>query len=407
MRETVLLAWRNLWRNSRRSALTIGSVSCGLAAVMLGQSLMKTIQKQMVEKSTGIMLGHLQAQAKGVRDHRVPERVYPRPAAFEKSLREHPFVQAVSARIKFTGLVYSPQGSRGVLVVGVEPETEAKISIIPGYLKEGHYFGGGERDLVLGDRLAGELDVRIGEKLVVMAQAMGTEMSSELFRVAGIYHSGSESYDGQVVYVQLPAAQRVRGVPGKISYLVAKLPDPELVPSVIADLGSKAAAEGADLLSFRKIGLEVEAIIRFEDAILIVVLFIIFSIVGLGILNTVAMSMFERVREFGTLRALGARPVVVVRMIAVEALFLGSLGALAGLCLGGAIIFWWGTTGLHLPIGKALSYWLPFDAVVYLRPVWRMHVASAAGLVVVSLVSAAGPAFRAARLVIAEALRSL
>ena len=407
MRETVLLAWRNLWRNSRRSALTILSVSCGLAAVMLGQSLMKTIQKQMVEKSTGIMLGHLQAQARGVKDHRVPELTYSRPAALEKALRADSRVRAVSARLKFTGLVYSPQGSRGVLVVGGEPETEARLSIVPGYLKQGHYFGGGERDLVLGDRLAGELDVRIGEKLVVMAQGANTEMSSELFRVAGIYHSGSESYDGQVVYVQLPAAQRLRGAQGKISYLVAKLADVELVTDVIGGLGAAAAAEGAELLSFRKIGLEVEAIIRFEDAILVVVLVIIFAIVGLGILNTVAMSMFERVREFGTLRALGARPVVVVRMIALEALFLGSLGALAGLLLGAAIIGWWGATGLHLPIGKALSYWLPFDAVVYLRPMWRHHVNSAAGLVVVSLVSAAGPAYRASRLVIAEALRSL
>lgn len=407
MRETIRLAWRNLWRNSRRSALTILSVSCGLAAVMLGQSLMKTIQRQMIEKSTGIMLGHLQVQAAGVKDHRVPELVFPRPAALERALREDARVAAVSGRLKFTGLVYSPQGSRGVLVVGVEPATEARLSIIPGYLREGRYFGGGTRDLVLGDRLAADLDVRIGEKLVVMAQGAGSEMSSELFRVAGIYHSGSESYDGQVVYVQLEAAQRVRGAPGKVSYLVAKLADVGLIPAVIGEFARPAAAEGGELLSFRRIGLEVEGIIRFEDAVLAVVLVIIFAIVGLGILNTVAMSMFERVREFGTLRALGARPTVVVRMIAVEALFLGSLGAALGLTLGGGIIAWWGVTGLHLPIGKAFSYWLPFDAVIYLRHVWPLHVSSAAGLVALSLVSAAGPAFRAARLNVAEALRSL
>ncbi|MBI4346257.1 MAG: FtsX-like permease family protein, partial [Elusimicrobia bacterium] len=141
--------------------------------------------------------------------------------------------------------------------------------------------------------------------------------------------------------------------------------------------------------------------------VLAVVLVIIFAIVGLGILNTVAMSMFERVREFGVLRALGARPLSVVRMIATEAFFLGVLGAASGLALGFGIISWWGATGLHLPIGKAVSYWLPFDAVIYLMPIWPLHLGSAAGLVLVSLVAAAGPAFRAARLVIAEALRAL
>lgn len=405
--DTALLAWRNLWRNRRRSLLTMLSVSCGLAAVMLGQSLMKTIQHQMIEKSTGVMLGHVQAQAKGVKDHRVPELIYPRPAALERALRADPRVKAVSARLKFTGLIYSPSGSRGVLVVGVEPKTEEQLSIIPGYLTEGHYFGGGPRDLVLGDRLANDLDVRLGEKLVVMAQGAGAEMSSELFRVAGIYHSGSESYDGQVVYIPLKTAQLVRGAEGKVSYLVAKLLHVGLIDALAADLAGAAGAEGAELLGFRKIGLEVEGIIRFEDAVLAVVLVIIFAIVGLGILNTVAMSMFERIREFGVLRALGARRLNVVRMIAAEALFLGVLGAAAGLGLGFGIISWWGATGLHLPIGKAVSYWLPFDAVIYLRPTWSLHLGSAAGLVLVSLVAAAGPAVRAARLVIAEALRAL
>lgn len=401
------LAWRNLWRNRRRSALTILSISCGLAAVMLGQSLMKTIQRQMLEKSTGIMLGHLQAQAAGVKDRRVPELAYPRPVRLEQALRSDPRVKAVSARLKYTGLVYSPAGSRGVLVAGVEPATEAQLSLIPGYLKEGAYFSGGERELVLGTRLASDLDVRLGEKVVVMAQRPGAEMGSELFRVVGIFETGSESYDGQIVYVPLPMAQRLRGAEGKVNYLVTKLHDLERIPEVRADLESRAREEGGHLVGFREIGLEVEGIIRFEDAVLVVVLVVIFAIVGLGILNTISMSMFERIREFGVLRALGARPVSVARLIATEAALLGGLGALTGLALGGGIIGYWGMCGLPLPVGKALSYWLPFETLIYLRPFWELHLRSAAGLLLVSLVAAIGPAVRASRLVIADALRAL
>lgn len=401
------LAWRNLWRNRRRSALTILSISCGLAAVMLGQSLMKTIQHQMLEKSTGIMLGHIQAQSKGVKDRRVPEIAYPRPVELEEALREDPRVKTVAARLKFTGLVYSPSGSRGILVVGVEPQSEARLSILPGYVRQGHYFTGGARELVLGTRLASDLDVRLGEKVVVMAQRPGAEMASELFRVAGIFETGSEAYDGQVAYVPLEMAQRLRALEGKVSYLVTRLHDVNRIPEVVADHRELAAKQGGALVSFRQIGLEVEGIIRFEDAILVVVLVVIFAIVGLGILNTVSMSMFERIREFGVLRALGARPGVVVRLVAVEALMLGTLGALAGLTLGFGLITYWGAAGLNLPVGKALSYWLPFESVIYLRPTWPLHLGSAAGLVIVSLVAAIGPAARAARLVVADALRSL
>ncbi|MCX5790590.1 MAG: ABC transporter permease [Elusimicrobia bacterium] len=403
----IRLAWRNLWRNRRRSALTLLSISCGLAAVMLGQSLMKTIQQQMIEKSTGVMLGHLQAQAEGVQDHKVPEKTYPRPASFESALRADSRVKEVSARLLYTGLISSAAGSRGVLVAGVEPRTEAKVSIIHTYLREGSYFTGNPRDVVIGDRLASDLDVRVGEKLVIMAQGPNAEMASELFRVAGIYHSGSESYDEQVAYIPLAMAQRLRGAEGRISHLVATLKDISLVPQVRSEFQLLARKEGAELLGFRQIGFEVEGIIRFEDAILVVVLVIIFAIVGLGVLNTISMSMFERIREFGVLRALGARPALIVRMIGTEAFFLGAIGAAAGIALGGAIIAYWGRTGLSLPVGKALSYWLPFETMVYLQPQWRLHLGSAAGLVVVSLLAAVGPAVRAARIVVAEALRSL
>ena len=402
----IRLAWRNLWRNKRRSALTLLSLSCGLAAIMVGQSLM-TIQRQMIEKSTGIMLGHMQAQAAGVRDHKMPESVYPRPAVLEQTLRADPRVKAVSARLVYTGLVYSPSGSRGALVVGVEPRTEAMLSILPGYLRQGSYFTGNPRDLVLGERLAKNLDLRLGEKVVVMAQGPNAEMASELFRVAGIFRSGSETYDGQVVYVPLAAAQRLRGAEGKVSYLVATLRDVDRIGEVRSALAPLARKEGGELLGFRQIGLEVEGIIRFEDAILVVVLAVIFAIVGLGVLNTISMSMYERVREFGVLRALGARPALIVRMIGTEAFFLGTLGAASGVVLGSAIIGYWGSAGLSLPVGKALAYWLPFETVIYLQPIWRLHLWSAAGLVVVSLLAAVGPAARAARAVVAEALRSI
>jgi ABC-type lipoprotein release transport system permease subunit len=374
---------------------------------MLGQSLMKTIQRQMIEKSTGVMLGHLQVQARDVKDHKVPEATLERPAALEAELREDPRVKAATGRFGFTGLVYSAAGSRGILVMGVEPKTEEQISILPTYMTAGRYFAGDPRDLVLGDKLARELDVRVGEKLVVMAQGPDASMASELFRVAGIYHSGSESYDAQVVYIPLPSAQKLRGAPGRLTALVLRLHDIERTPEFKAAWAERAAAAGAELLSFRQIGLEVEGIIRFEDAVLAVVLVIIFAIVGLGTLNTISMSMFERVREFGVLRALGARPAVIRRMVAVEACILGVLGAGSGLLLGWGLIAYGGAAGLPLPVGKALSYWLPFESVIFLRTTWTLHLWSAAGLVVVSLLSAAGPAVRASRLVVAEALRSL
>src|SRR5581483_7476816 len=165
------LAWRNVWRNGRRSALTIASIGMGLAAVMFGQSLMKTIQAQMIEKSTGIMAGHVQVQAVGVADRKFPDQIIRAPAALEPALASDPRVVAASPRLVYTGLAYSAAGSRGLVICGVRPETEEKLSLIPSYLKQGTYFGTGERGVVLGDTVARELDARVGERLVLMAQS--------------------------------------------------------------------------------------------------------------------------------------------------------------------------------------------------------------------------------------------
>jgi ABC-type lipoprotein release transport system permease subunit len=399
------LALRNVLRNGRRSLLAAGAVAVGLAAVMFGQSLLRSFQRQMIDKATGVMLGHVQVQAAGVKDKKVPERLLPRPERFAERMRRDPRVKAAGARLLYTGLVYSATASRGVLVAGVEPEAEKELSIIPSYLTAGRYLGGGERDVVLRAELARELDARLGERLVVMAQRPGGEMQSELFRVAGLFHSGSVTYDGQIVYVPLAMAQRIRGKEGQASHVAARLADGDQLEAVARDLGASLGDPNAVVLTYKDVGSEVVGIKKFQDAILIVIMLVIYAIVALGILNSVSMSLFERIREFGVIRAVGARPSQLVKLILAETVLLGGAGVAAGAALGGAMIAVFGSTGLHLPLGTALAYFMPFDNVVYMRPQWLLHARSALGLWAACVAAALGPAVRAARLVVSDALR--
>ncbi|MBI3550375.1 MAG: ABC transporter permease [Elusimicrobia bacterium] len=399
------LAWRNVWRNRRRSSLTIASIAFGLAAVMIGQSLMKTVQAQMVEKSTGVHTGHIQVQALKVRDRRVPDETLKRPVEIEAAMRADPRVKAVSMRLLYSGLAYSAAGSRGILVAGVEPETEKELSIIPGYMKEGTYFGNDPRALVLGIKIARVLDIRVGEKLVVMAQSKSGNMNSELFRVSGIFESGSEMYDSQIAYISLAAAQRIRGEEGRVSYLISRLRDFNQVDAVRAELDVRSRGTGAAVLTYKETGTEILGIQKFEDAVMDIVLLVIFLIVGLGVMNTISMSLLERLREFGVLRAIGARGSRIARMLVLESVMMCSVGVLFGVALGTSLIHYFGRVGLSIPVGEALSYFLPFDTVIYLRPFWGMHMRSLVGIAVVSVLAALGPAFRAARMGVSEALR--
>ncbi len=137
----------------------------------------------------------------------------------------------------------------------------------------------------------------------------------------------------------------------------------------------------------------------------IFVLGIVFAIVALGILNTILMSLYERIREFGVLMAIGAKPRTVMGMILLESLLLGLIGMGLGLTMGVALILHFGKAGLPLPIGEAIAYFMPFDTVVYLRFSWERHWIALVTVVVTSLLAALPPSFRASRLKPAEALR--
>jgi ABC-type lipoprotein release transport system permease subunit len=402
--DLILLAWRNILRNARRSLLTIASVAFGLAAVMFGQSLLRSFQRQMIEKSTGVMLGHIQVQARAAEDRKVPEVLISEGAKYRAILARDGRLRDSASRLLFTGLVQGSGGSRGVLVVGVEPEAEKRLSILPGYLTEGRYLGESPRDIFLGAKLAKDIDVRLGERAVVLAQSASGTMNSELFRVAGLYHAGSTAYDGQVVYIPLEAAQRIRGVGTQISHLVGRLSDVRAAEDFVRDNRSSFSGDEAELYSYKDVGSEIVGIKKFQDALLVVVLMIIFSIVGLGILNTISMSFYERIREFGVLRAVGARSSVVLRVLLMEAAMMGSLGSVIGLIVGGSLIGFFGHIGLELPLGRAMAYFMPFDDRIFMRPEWPLHLKSAAGVLAVSVAAALAPAVKASRLVITEAL---
>ncbi len=404
----VMLAWRNVWRNFRRSLITTASMGCGLAAIMFGQSMIKSEQQQLVEKATGSITGHIQIQHKDIKEFKFPDKYFGDTRRVEEILAKEPGIKVFGKRINITGLVSSPKGSEGTLICAVEPDKEAQVTTMAGYIVKGEFFSDKyPKSIVLGDKLATKLDLRLGEKAVVMAQAQDGSMGAEAFRVVGIFHTGSVSFDGQIVYIPLAAAQEILAVGDKVNHFVAKVDDIGKADEIRDDLQAKLRAAGLPLqaVSWRDVDHEITSIQKFQDGLLDIVLAIIFVIVALGILNTLLMSLFERVREFGVLMAVGARPGWIMRLVLIESILLGSIGTLLGLAIGSAMIAYFGKFGLPLPIGDALSYFIPFPSVIFLRWSWGSHAYAAGAILATSLVAAVPPALRACRLRPAEALR--
>jgi len=401
----IRLAWRNVWRNRRRSLINVASMGFGLAAIMFGQSLLRSLQVQLIEKSTGSITGHLQVQDDQVDVVKMPDRfvVDPRPVA--KALEADPRVLAHAGRIHLTGLVSTPATSVGALICAVDPEKERLITEMHTYMTSGDYLGKTAKGLILGESLAKRLDLRLGEKAVLMAQAADGSMGAEAFRLVGLFKTGSESFDNQIVYVPLAAFQEMLARPGQVNNYVAKLKNIELADEVQKDVAAALKGLPLRVLSWKQIDHEILGVKAFQDGLLFIVLCVVFAIVALGILNTQLMSLFERVREFGVLMAIGARPRWVMRLLLAESALLGAVGTLFGLCVGAILIAHFGRTGLHLPVGEALSYFLPFPSVIFMRPNWTAHAFACLAVFTTAILAALPPALRAGRLKPAEALR--
>lgn len=400
-----LLAWKNLWRNRRRTLITVVSVSAGLCALIFAQSLVETIQVQLVGKSTGIHTGHLQVLEKDTPDMKFPDRWIPDAGPVERALKALPGVAAFQKRVVVTGLLSSKAESAGVMLCGVEPDKDPKVLSIATYLKEGRLLAPGEAGLYIGDTLAGQLGVKVGDEVVMMATSRDGSMGAELAEVVGIYHTGSYTFDVSLAYADIAQVQRLMGAEGLVNDFVARLEDPSRLEEARARLAAALAGLPVRAATWEEIDYELVGIRDYQDALLRIVLGVVFLIVALGIVNTLLMSMYERVREFGLLMALGARRGFVGRLVVAESVLIGLLGAAGGLAGGAALVLYYGAAGLRLPINDAVGFFMPFDANLYLRFDWPRHLTALAAVFVTCALAGLPPALRAMRLKPAEALR--
>lgn len=400
------LAWRNVWRNKRRTLITLASIGFGLAALLFQQSLIKSLQDQIVEKSTRTYTAHIQVQSNAVTDPKVPDFRIEDPERIYAAVQNIPEIAAWAPKVIFTGLVSSPSTSKGALVVGIDPQREKDLTIIASYLVEGEYLHAGkDREVLMGVKLAKELDLRLGEKLVVMVQGADGSLSAESFRVCGLLRTGSPVYDGQIIYIQIQSAQRLLVCGKEVSVVSIRARQTDHIEPLQRKLKELLIQEPVKVLTWKESAHEIVSIQEFQNAILLIVLLVIFSIVALGIFNTLLMSLFERIREFGLMMALGAKPSAVAALIICESLLLGIFGTVLGNAAGSALVFYFGKKGIPLPIADAFGYWMPFDRQIYLQFAWKELLFSSAAAILTSLIAAIFPAVRAARLKPAEALR--
>ncbi|HXH73177.1 MAG TPA: ABC transporter permease [Mariprofundaceae bacterium] len=406
------LGWRNLWLHPLRTGLTTAALAIGIAALTFLSAMNDGWMQQIKTNFALTVTGHIQIHARGFEQSRKLADRIDDPAPLLDIVRQVPEVRLITRRVRVSGLASSAGASGGALVYGVEPATEKRMSRLAGFVSQGGWLEpGDDRGVVLGDGLADSLEVGLGDKIVLMATTPQGDIASEVFRVRGLLHSGVMDVDDLTAVVTLDAAQRWLGLGKAVTDIVVRVKDFNAVASATQQirqlLAARATGEPLETLSWIDIDPMAEQWAEFADAYTWIILAVVILVVLAEVLNTMLMSMHERVREFGLMGALGVQPTQVFVMVVWETVILVALGSGIGFLIGGGLSWWYGVKGIDLTRFAVAFSFMYMDPVVHplLRTKSIVEILGAA--VIGALVSGLYPAWKAARLQPAVALREL
>lgn len=363
--------------------------------------------EQMVDNSVQAHIGHIQIHRSGYHDDPGLNKTLPELDKIRAAIGKLPALRGSSLRVLGDGLASTAMNSAGVAVVGVNPEEERSVTTIHRAVVEGEYLNPDARSPVLiGERLAKVLQVGLGENLVLLVQAADGSMGAEKYRITGIFRSGAPDLDRGIVYLLRNDAQYLFSLEGRISEAALLLPSSHEVDEYHQILSSALDAGSVEVLPWYVVEPYIQQFIELDDAFFYIIVLILFIVISVGILNTILMSVFERVREFGVMMALGTKPRQVVSLVVQEAALLGLVGIVIGAVLGSALTLYFASAGMDFAawaegaaaIGMTTS-------VAYPKLTAANLILSSISVLAVVMLVALYPAMRAARLRPVEAIR--
>ncbi len=404
----IKIAWRNIIRNKKRSSITLSAVGFGLGALIFIWAFVDGAHKQMIENYTSLISGHIQIHAKGFHQKEQLETYITQPEEIKKSLKTNPNILSFTQRIKAAGLVSSSEHSAGVYILGIDPKHENKVSTIYKKIIEGAFLQeNSDKEIVLGAGLANNLNVGLGEKIVIMSQALDGSIAAGAFHVKGLLDTGTEEIDKGIVIITHKAAEELFVMQDKTSEIAIRLKNVENAQHVSTIINQKLNSSELEILPWQEVSTVLEQWIEFDNGFVYLIIIVVMIVVAIGILNTVLMGVLERTREFGILLALGTKRKQILAMVAWESLFLGLIGSFFGSILGILLTIQLGKTGIDLSMfSNALT---SFYMDPYIYPVSEIgHVVISVSLVLtISVFVSIYPAWHAANLKPVEAIRSI
>jgi len=405
-------AWRHLWRNRRRSILTLVAVFIPVLILVLELGMLNGEQESLFKNTVTFETGHFQVRSSTERPDGGALSFMKNPAAALAVVDSVPGIAWRTMRLDLPAMISNGGRSQGVLLQGVVPEEVGRVSPIGRLITDGEYLSTGSRGVVLGGELRDLLAASVGSELVLLGVHPDTGIGAANVPVVGVYVAPDPAMGRGVVQVDLGLAQSLARRPGAVTSIVGFVEgvegpwDQAKVEKVVAELRTKLPKD-YKVLDFNELAPELRTFQTVEKPFHVMAMGIFFILGGLVVLNTLFLSVVERTHELGVILALGSSRRRVMRMVMTEATLLALLGAAVGLAVSGGLVGWaHAAGGVQMPgsYSEAMRV-MGMEPVLQLRVSVVEYLGAGLAMVGVALLSAWIPARRASRLEPVEAMR--
>ncbi|MDG1234292.1 MAG: ABC transporter permease [Pseudomonadales bacterium] len=401
---TFKLAFRNLFRNTRRTILTSLLISSSLIVLILVDGLMHGMTNVMVGGITHTLEGEAQVARKGFRNDFEVEYTIDDPASVISQLEENKTLEGFGPRVIIGGMIASSYNTTGSLVYGVDAKQELKVSRISEAIIEGQYLSGEPREILIGKPMAELLEVELGDRLIITAATVDTnEITQELFRLSGVFEFGPEEMDKNLVFINLDKAQSVLGMQGNLHQIALRFIDPDDAKNKELPLFKQLTNEENEALGWLDLQPSIGAMIEMAGFSTAIVGAILFLLTSLGVINSMFMSIYERIYEFGVAKAIGTTPRQIIQLVLFEALLLALISCVFGLAIGYFLGDYFSIHGI--PMGKMEVSGVLLDGNMYTQLMLYQFVNFPIYVTLLTLAAAIYPATFASRIVPTEALQ--
>ncbi|MEJ5197550.1 MAG: FtsX-like permease family protein [Anaerolineae bacterium] len=356
MRRTLLLAWRNMWRNWRRTAIALVAIVLGVILLLLIDGLMKGSDQAIFGNAVKLYGSNIVVHAPGYRArvNRLPLLPLDNPDAVVQAVRGRPQVVAVGKRIQTGGVATSRSATHPVRIIAIEPSAEASVSLQAEYLAAGRFLADNDEDAILiGKGLADLLHVDVGDRITVLGRSKNETMRQRTMTVVGIYNLNLAEAERNIVFIPLAQAQTLYNLRGQVTEVSIFLrnigQEKELLPVL------RAALPGYEVDSWETLMPQMRQVLETKMAFSGFFGLVVVFIGCIGILNLMMMAAFERTREMGVLAALGMKARQVMALYLLEGTLIGAVAALIGAGLGILLIGLLGRVGIDISYASGMG----------------------------------------------------